>query len=95
MPPQSTHISLWWATLPGVFLIAVGAGFEITSAIIHSSMNAGGMVLIIPGIGVGIMGLSTPSRAMLKINWAVVVPSLGAGVYLFVKYMSAMEHGAL
>ena len=95
MPPKSTHISLWWATLPGVFLFVVGAGFEIASAIIHSSMNAGGMVLNIPGIGVGIMGLSTPSRPMLKINWAVAVPSLGAGIFYFAKYMSAMEHGAL
>lgn len=73
----------------------VGAGFETASAIIHSSMNAGGMILIIPGIVVGIMGLSTPTRPMLKINWGLVVPSLGAGIYYFLKYMSAMEHGAM
>ena len=95
MPPPSTHIKLWWATLPGLLLFAIGAGFEITSAAIHSSMNFAGVVLILPSIIVGILGLSTPTRPMLKVNWGLTVPVLGVGIYLFVQYMRGMEQGAL
>ncbi len=95
MPPQSIHINLWWATLPALVLFVVGVGFEIASAAIHSSMNAGGVILIIPAIVIGILGLSTPTRAMLKINLGLAVPLLGVGIYSFVQYMSAMEQGSM
>ena len=95
MPPPSPHIKLWLATLPALLLFVVGAGFEIASAAIHSSMNFAGVMLILGSIIVGILGLSTPTRPMLKVNWGLTVPLLGGGIYLFVQYMRAMEQGAL
>jgi uncharacterized membrane protein HdeD (DUF308 family) len=94
MASQSRMVRIWVSLLPSMVLLASGFASEILSVALHSSLNFAGMIMILPGVALGIWSLATPTRQMLRISWPISILFLiGGGIY-FSSYWTYMQNGA-
>lgn len=94
MTSQSRIIRIWVSLLPSMVLLGSGIASEILSVLLHSSMNLAGLIMILPGIALGIWSLATPTRQMLRISWPISIFFLVGGVIYFSNYWTYMQNGA-